>query len=141
MILIDTNVVSEMMRRRPDPEVVAWFASKEPHDLAISSVTIFELRFGAAILPPSPERDRLSTMIDRLESRRFGTIVSLDEAAAVEAAAFRARRRSLGRPVGVPDSLIGGTALSHSARLATRNIRDFAHAGLDLIDPFEAQTP
>lgn len=141
MILIDTNVVSEMMRRRPNPKVAEWFASKEPHDLAISSATIFELRFGAAILPLSPERDRLSMMIDRLESRRFGKIVSLDEAAAVEAAAFRALRRSLGRPVGVPDSLIAGTALGNKARLATRNTRDFAHAGLDLVDPFETLTP
>lgn len=141
MIVIDTNVVSEMMRRRPDPKVVRWFESKESSDLAIASVTIFELRFGTAILSISPERDRLSMMIDRLKTGRFGKIVPLDEASAVEAAAFRALCRSLGRPVDVPDFLIAGIALSTKAQLATRNIRDFAHAGLDLVDPFESQTP
>lgn len=141
MILIDTNVVSEMMRRRPDPNVDRWFQNNRPVDLAIPSIAFFELRYGAEILPLSPERKRLLVMIDRVQSGGFGAIVPFDDKAAVEAAAYRAHRRSLGLPVGIADTQIAGIALSRRASLATRNIRDFAHAGLDLIDPFETLTP
>lgn len=141
MILVDTNVVSEMMRSRPDPQVAAWFRRKKAADVAWSVVTLFELQYGMALLPTSAERRRLEDLLERIERGWFGAVLPLDRKAALRAAEFKSLRRRLGRPVDVPDALIAGIALSRRASLATRNIRDFAHAGLDLIDPFETLTP
>lgn len=138
MILVDTNVVSDMMRSRPDPRVSAWIDGLDPGNLALSAVTIFELRYGLSLLPTSAERRRLEDLLRRIQAGWFGRVLPLDSAAALLAAEFRVLRRGRGRPVAVSDSLIAGIALGNRAQLATRNIKDFADAGLDLIDPFES---
>lgn len=141
MIVVDTNVVSEMMRAQPDRTVATWFHKLQPADLALSVVTLFELRYGMALLPTSAERRRLENLLERFEAGSFGKVLPVDRNAAHRAAEFRSTRRRMGRPVSVPDSLIAGIALGSDASLATRNGRDFLHAGLVLIDPFESQSP
>lgn len=141
MILVDTNIVSDLMRSQPNPRVSAGINEVDPSDLALSAVTIFELRFGLSLLPTSAERRRLEDLLRRIQAGWFGKVMPLDTHAALLAAEFRVLRRGLGRPVAVPDSLIAGIALGNKAQLATRNTKDFTDAGLDLIDPFESQIP
>jgi toxin FitB len=136
VIVLDTHVVSQAMRISCDPRVWRFFEDNGAHGLAIAAVTLFEMRFGIDSLPPSAARRRLERLFERFERGSWGAVVPLEAGGAAHAAAFRAKRRTPARPVGVPDSLIAGIALRHGAALATRNVRDFEDSGLDLIDPW-----
>lgn len=141
MIILDTNVVSETMRRTPTPVVVDFLARRRSDDFALTALTLFELRFGVERLARSAERSRLTVIVDGYEAGALGPVLPLDIPSADLAATYRASRQRNGRPVGVPDSLIAGIALHHGAALATRNIRDFEGSGLDLVDPWQAASP
>ncbi|GGE22181.1 ribonuclease VapC [Aureimonas endophytica] len=138
MIVLDTNIVSETMTRRPNPLVVDFLRQSEREVFAITTLTLFELRLGIEILPQSAERSRLWILFEGYEAGALGSPLPLDPESAGLAAVFRAERRRKGRPTSVPDSLIAGIALRHGAALATRNIRDFEDSGLALIDPWQA---
>ena len=136
MIVLDTNVVSETMRRRPSPAVIDFLSRQPSGVFAVTALTLFELRFGMEALQTSEKRLRLQIQIDELAAGVFGPILSLDPQGADHAAAFRAARQKAGRPVGIADALIAGIALRHGAALATRNVRDFDGSNIDLIDPW-----
>ena len=140
MILVDTNVISELMRPSPAPSVIAWFGVQDARKLHLSAVSEAELRRGAAILPAGRRRDRLMAGIDAMIAEDFaGRVLPFDSAAAVAFAAIFTDRRKAGRPIGFPDCQIAATARAHGAAMATRNVADFEGCGVEVIDPWTHQ--
>ena len=137
MILLDTNVVSELMRKSPDPGVEAWVASHPVVDLYFSAVGEAELRYGAAVMPVGQRRDTLVTDIESMLGAAFdGRILPFDSGAALAYAEVASARRAIGRPVPIADCQIAAIARSRGMVMATRNVRDFADMGVDVIDPW-----
>lgn len=137
MILLDTNVISALMQRQPDPMVVAWLDAQPPESIWTTSITVFEIRFGLEILA-SGRRRRLLEEAFRLalEEDFEGRVVSFDEAAAQAAGRIAAERRRLGRPIEIRDVQIAGIAVARKAAIATRNSRHFEGLGPDLLNPW-----
>ena len=137
MIVLDTNVVSELMRKRPDPSVEKWIAATARSELAITSITVAELLYGIRLLPDGRRRRGLEEGWLALAARGFGGIVLPFDA---EAADIYSRivvdRRKLGRPINAFDAMIAGIAVSRSADIATRDTADFEGCGAGLIDPW-----
>ncbi len=137
MIVVDTNVISEAMRLTPEPAVVAWFSGQDSAELYLTAVSEAEFRAGAAILPAGQRRDLLAAEIDAAIGEDFaGRVLPFDSAAARAYAAVAATRRSAGRPILDADCQIAAIARSRDAAVATRNIGDFAHCGIAVIDPW-----
>jgi|SRR5262249_3963077 predicted nucleic acid-binding protein len=141
MILLDTNVVSESLRPRPDPQLLAWLDAQPSELFYLCTPVLAELRRGAERLTESRRKDRLQAAIDRIENDLFrGRILVFDVEAAKQYGRVAAIREQSGRPIGQMDALIAAIALSHHAALATRNTSDFVGLELELIDPFELPT-
>lgn len=139
MILVDTNVVSELMRPAPAPEVLAWFARQDVAALFLSAVSEAELRAGAAYLPAGRRRDGLVAAIDAMVAEDFaGRVLAFDSAAARSYAAIAASRRAAGRPIAEADCQIAAIAQAHGAAVATRNVSDFLGCGVAVIDPWQS---
>ena len=139
-ILLDTNVLSELMRPRPEPQVVGWFAAQGPQTrFVISAVTQAEILLGIALLPPGRKRNALAAAAQALFEQEFqGLNLAFDEHVAPGYAAIVAQRSRSGRPISVEDAQIAAIATHHRVPLATRNTTDFAHVpGLSLINPWE----
>jgi predicted nucleic acid-binding protein len=140
MILLDTNVVSEVMRPAPSEAVLAWFASQEATDLYLSAIGEAELRRGAAMLPAGRRRDQLMAAIDAMITKDFaGRILAFDSAAAQAFVLVFLERRAAGRPISFADGQIAATARAQGAAIATRNTADFAGCGIAVIDPWAHQ--
>jgi len=145
MILLDTNVISEALKSAPSPQVVSWLDSNFAGS-ALSSIAIFELGAGLAMLSPGRRRDALENAVTRTV-RRFGSrIYAFDAAAAQAAARLLAQARASGLPLHqIPNKLadlqIAGIASAYGLDLATRNIGDFAGLGLELINPWQWSAP
>lgn len=138
MIIIDTNVVSEYLRSQPDERVVAWFDSVDVDQAYTTSITVAELRFGAALLPQGGRRAALEQAIDHIISRAFrDKIEDFDFAATGPYASLRAARKLSGRPIPSQDAQIAAICLSRQAILATRNTKDFDGLGITLTDPWK----
>ena len=137
MIVLDTNVVSALMRREADPKVVAWLDDLPAESVWTTAVTIFEVRFGLALLAPSRRRRQLEEAFARsLEEDLEQRILPLDESAASAAGVMAARRRQAGRSVEIRDALIAGIVTARKATLATGNRRHFEGFEIRLIDPW-----
>lgn len=137
MILLDTNVLSALMQREPDPKVVRWLDAQPPESIWTTSVTVFEVRLGLEILADSRRRRRLEgTFAKVVEEDLENRIAAFDEPAAEAAARLAAERRRVGRPVEIRDVQIAGIAKARRATLATRNLRHFEGLGLGLVDPW-----
>lgn len=140
MVLIDTNVISELMRPEPSKAVLAWFGHQTAADLHLSAVVEAELRRGAAVLPAGKRRERLIAEIDAMIFEDFaGRVLPFDSAAAVAFAAIFVNRQAAGRPISFPDCQIAATARAHGAVIATRNVADFEGCGIDVINPWESE--
>ena len=140
MILLDTNVVSELMRTVPARPVLDWFAKYDASDLFISAVTEAELRTGVAILPDGQRRDRLQLAIDATIDQDFqARVIPFDSPAAKAYADIAARRRAAGRPIAEADCQIAAIARATNALVATRNVKDFDGCGIRLINPWNDQ--
>lgn len=135
MIFLDTNVVSELMRKSPDPVVVGWL---ERHDaeLALSTIVIGEIAFGVEKIRPAERGRRLARDFDELRRRYADRIFAFTEAAALAYGALMGERSRAGRPMSIPDAMIAAIAKTHAATLATRNLADFQGFGLELISPW-----
>ncbi|KGJ23449.1 type II toxin-antitoxin system VapC family toxin [Paracoccus sanguinis] len=138
MIILDTNVVSELLRPAPEQRVVAWLAGLDGAGVYLTTITEAELRLGVAILPEGRRRDELAEMIDRIIREDFaGRILPFDSRAAEAFAAIAAARRAIGRPILHADCQIAAIARVHGASVATRNMPDFTDCGIDLINPWK----
>jgi len=139
MIVLDTNVVSELMRPAPTPAVLDWVDAQPPSELVITAVTAAELRAGVAVLPSGRQRTDVSRRMELLLTRTFGdSILPFDGPASAHYAEVVAARQRAGRPISALDAQIAGICRQHDAVLATRNMRDFASIGVELIDPWTA---
>lgn len=139
MILLDTNVVSALMRRDPDALVVSWLDDQPAESIWTTSITVFEVRTGLELLKPGRRRTQLERTFDELLAEDFeGRVQSFDQAAARAAGRIAAKRQSSGRSLEIRDVQIAGIATVRKAVLATRNIRHFEDLGIDLVDPWSA---
>jgi len=137
MIILDTNVISEMMRAAPSPGVETWLASQNAGQIYLTAVTVAELRTGLAILPQGRRRDDLARAVDSTLGQDFqGRILSFDSTAANAYATIAAARREAGRPISVFDCQIVAIAQSRNAALATRDVHDFDGCGVTVINPW-----
>jgi toxin FitB len=140
MFLIDTNVISELMRATPAPSVLNWFSTQDPSTLYLSAVTEAELRTGIAILPEGQRREGLRAALDATISEDFeGRILPFDTDAAKAYAEIAAGRRSAGRPIADADCQIAAIAREAAMPVITRNTRDFEGCGIGLINPWDDQ--
>ena len=137
MIILDTNVVSEILRPAPQQRVIDWLAALDGAAVYLSAITEAELRNGVAFLPEGKRREGLATMIDQIVREDFaGRVLPFDSPAAVAFAAIAAARRAIGRPIIHADCQIAAIARVHGAPVGTRNLPDFADCGIDLINPW-----
>lgn len=137
MIILDTNVLSALMRDTPDPEVVDWLDGQPADSVWITSITEFESRMGLALLPAGKRRRALQQSFERLLQEDLqGRVLAFDSDAATQAAALAARRQKAGRPVDMRDTQIAGIALARAAMLATRNVRHFDDVELKVVTPW-----
>lgn len=139
MILLDTNVASELAKRRGEPAVLNWLDKQPLSSVWISSISVMELHFGLELLEPGRRRSELSAAITRLTSVVFkDRIAPFDQAAGETAGRLAAVRRRKGAAVDHRDTQIAGIAISRRATLVTRNMRDFADLEIDVINPWTA---
>lgn len=138
MILLDTNVLSELMRPAPEPRVVRWLDSCSGEDIWVSAVTVAEILLGIRLLPHGKRRDGLAALAQRMFEEDFsGRCLPFDAGAAVAYAGIVAERSRLGSPISVEDAQIAAIAHTGGLELATRNVKDFSGiAGLTVIDPW-----
>ena len=139
MIILDTNVLSALMRSAPDLAVVAWLDRQAPESLWITSITVFEARFGLALLAPGRRRRALERSFalvveEDLENR----VLDFDQAAATAAAGLAAARQQAGRPADLRDTQIAGIAIARRATLATRDVHHFVDLTVPTVDPWNA---
>jgi hypothetical protein len=137
MILLDTNVLSELMQLRPEPAVMAWVDVQEPESLWTCSIVVAEVLSGLDLMPSGKRREQLREKAEFMFSTLFDRrICDFDQLAARAYGTILKTRKSLGRPIDEMDALIAATALVNGATLATRNIPDFECAGIPLVNPW-----
>lgn len=137
MIVLDTNVLSELLRAEPDARVMAWIAAQPVDLLFTTAITQGEMLYGVHRLPHGARRERLHGDIEAIfTTDMVGRVLAYDGHAAAAHAALAAERQSMGRPVSQSDAMIAGIVRAHGACLATRNVRDFEACGIALIDPW-----
>ena len=137
MIVLDTNVLSELLRPSPEPAVLRWFEGRAEDALFTTAISRGEMLYGAHILPAGRRRDILLREIEAIFSTDLaGRVLPYDEAAADAHAQIAARMRGRGLSSSLPDLMIAGIVQCLGATLATRNIRDFKGCGISLVDPW-----
>ena len=137
MIILDTNVISALMRQDADPVVVGWLDRQPPESIWVTAVTVFEVHFGLELLTQGRRRRQLEDEFVRALDEDFqGRILPFEQSAARAAALIAARRRQGGRPIEIRDAQIAGIATARRATLVTRNTRHFAGLGITLVDPW-----
>ena len=140
MIILDTNVLSALMRKTPEAPVVAWLDRQPAESVWITSITLFESRLGLALLPKGQRRQTLEAAFSRLLNEDLeNRVLDFDSAAATESALLAAERQKTGRPVDMRDTQIAGIALARHATLATRNVRHFQDLKVPVVDPWAVQ--
>ena len=137
MIILDTNVVSELMRPDPSPSVVDWVAAQAVSDLFLSAVSEAELLYGVEMLPPGRRRARLLEEVEGMLREDFDRrILPFDSVAARAYAVIAAARRVAGRPINHADCQIAAIARCRDASIVTRDLDGFAGSGVELINPW-----
>lgn len=139
MIVLDTNVLSELARRAPALEVIAWLDRPPPESVWTTSITVFEIEAGLAQMPDGQRRDTIRRLIARtLDEHLEGRVLPFDRPAADAAARLKAVRQLGGRPVDFRDTQIAGIVLARRATLATRNVRHFDDLETRVVNPWAA---
>ena len=137
MLILDTNVVSELMRPAPESAVVACLRSYRTDRLATTAITLAEIRCGLDRLPAGKRKQDLSAKFQAVVARALSPrILPFDQRAAEPCATLRGDRERAGRAIGALDALIAAIARVHGATVATRNVGDFAGCGIDVLDPW-----
>ena len=141
MIVLDTNVLSELLRPTPARQVETWLSAQDGSEIYFTAIGEAELRHGVAIMPAGKRRAELSKAIDGVLREDFrDRILPFDRAAARAYAAIAAQRRAAGRPISQFDCQICAIALANEAMVATRNTADFEGCGVVVIDPWSTRT-
>ncbi len=139
MILVDTNIVSAMMRPIENQMVMIWLDKQFQSKLFLSSITVHEILYGLALSPSGKRTEALTKIFESQLVDIFGRrVLSFDLPAAERAAALAAKRKLSGFNVDLVDTQIAGIALANKAQLATRNVRHFEDAGIEMINPWDA---
>jgi predicted nucleic acid-binding protein len=136
LIFLDTNVVSEALRKTPDPAVVAWLVRNDA-ELVLPTVTIAEVAFGIGKIRPDQRAARLEQGLASWRHRFADRIFAFTEAAALAYGDIMSTALRQGRPMTAPDGMIAAIARINGGRLATRNVADFATTGVELISPWD----
>jgi toxin FitB len=138
VIVLDTNVLSALMREVPELPVVEWLDAQPAESVWITSLTVFETRFGLKSLQQGKRRKALESSFDALLVEDLeGRVLDFDTAAADAAAGLAASRQRAGRPVDVRDTLIAGIVMARRATLATRNVKHFADLSVPVVNPWD----
>lgn len=137
MIILDTNVVSEMMRPAPATVVLNWLATQSAEDMHVTAITMAEILFGIELLAAGKRRDALQAGAEKTFAVFAGRILPFDDRSAHAFAAISSSRRKQGRPMSELDAEIAAIARANGAMLATRNVNDFERCGVQLVDPWE----
>jgi predicted nucleic acid-binding protein len=142
MIILDTHVLSELMRQEPDPGVLRWLDRQSAQSVWITTITLFESRLGLALLPDGHRRRALVQAFDQLLAIDLeNRILPFDTEAATQAALLAADRQLAGRPVDIRDTQIAGIAQARRATLATRNLRHFEGLSVAVVNPWASSGP
>jgi toxin FitB len=141
VIVVDTNVVSELMRPSPDPQVREWVSAQAPSELCITAITVAEIRYGLERLADGRRKQSLLAAATELFAAFSDYIQPFDADAAVWYATIVAHRDRLGMPIDGFDAQIAAICRTCSAALATRNARDFQQTGTEVIDPWQQSRP
>jgi predicted nucleic acid-binding protein len=137
VIVLDTNVVSEILRHQPDPGVLQWFDAQDPHELWLTSVVAAELMFGIAKMPQGARQRQLAQAMSTMLEQDFAArVLAFDLNCASVYADLVARQQRQGRAIAMADAQIAATCLANAAQLATRNSKHFEELGLTLINPW-----
>jgi predicted nucleic acid-binding protein len=137
MIVLDTNVLSEAVRTSPSQAVMRWLGKQDQASVFITTITQAEMLYGVGVLPIGKRRARLQDAIESLLREEFrDRILPFDEEAARLFARIVVSREAIGRPISQFDAMIASIAASRQAQIATRNISDFEHCGVQLINPW-----
>ena len=137
MLVVDTNVLSELMRPAPDTVISSWVAERMTSSLYLAAISEAELRFGLAIKPPGRRRDGLTEGLERMLRTGFANrVLPFDSAAASAYAEIAAARQTMGRPMPEADCRIAAIARSRDMAVVTRNVRDFVDATVEVINPW-----
>lgn len=139
MIVLDTNVLSEVMKPAPASKVVRWLASQPPSRLFTTTITQGEILYGLALMPKGKRRSGLESAIAGMFAEDFGgRILSFDSDAAQVFSQIASVRKTMGRPITHADAQVAAIARSRGAALATRNVSDFDHCGVTVINPWDS---
>ena len=142
MIVLDSDVVSALMRDPRSEAIHDWIEAQVPRSLYITVITVFEVRNGIALLPAGIRREGLRAAWEEIVSREFlGRILKIDVEAAVQAADLAAERKTRGLNIDIADTMIAGIVLAHDATIATGNVKDFCDLGARVVNPWEASSP
>lgn len=137
MIILDTNVLSELMRSNPSPEVVAWVAKQPGTELFTTSITEAEIFYGIELLGRGKRREKLLAAAEAMFAEDLaGRVIGFESDAARVFSWIAAHRRTLGKPISHADAQIAAIAKVRRARLATRNVVDFGDCGVEVVDPW-----
>lgn len=139
MRLLDTCVISEVLRARPDPRALHWFGAADDQTLHLSVVTLGEIAQGAALLDAGPRQTAILDWLDGLHHQFADRILPVDARVARRWGRMAAAARRNGRVLSVPDGLIAATALEHDMALVTRNESDFVGTGVPVINPWRSE--
>lgn len=138
MILLDTNVLSAVMAVEPPPKVLAWLDAQPAEELHLSTITLAEIGYGLALLAPGKRRRDLEARFEAFVEAGFAhRVLSFDLEAARQYGSIMGHRREIGRPISALDGQIAAIARAHGLAVATRNVRDFADCGVEVVNPFE----
>lgn len=137
MIILDTNVLSALMQKQPDPQVVGWLDEQPAESIWLSSVTVFEARYGLALLAAGRRKDILEQQFEALLQEDLqNRVLFFDGQAAEYSAQLAADRKQRGRPVDMRDTFIAGIAVARRATIATRNVRHFDDVSVPVVNPW-----
>src|SRR3984957_20885594 len=137
--LVDTNCISEVVRVKPEPRVLAWIDAADESLLYLSVLTLGEIRKGLAALPQSRQRSRLETWLEvELQARFSGRILPIDVAVADRWGLLSANAKRKGKALSTIDALLAATALHYNLTVVSRNVSDFANTQVPVLNPWEA---
>jgi toxin FitB len=138
VIVLDTNVLSESLKPKPDEAVLAWMAAQPRASLFTTTVVEAEILYGVRLLPAGARKDALRAAVEAIfDQDLVGRVIAFDRDCADAFADIAATRKALGRPISQFDAMIAAAARSRGAVLATRNWRDFTDCGIDVVDPWD----